>query len=131
MKLKNGIRFSCQGCGNCCLGRGEYQYVYLTDGEYKRVLKHLGVSEKYFRSRYIGTEDGDTFLKFRHSACPFLKQGRCRIYRVRPLQCRTWPFWPENMSRKVWETEVKADCPGIGKGRMYSKGEIDKMLKRK
>ena len=36
--------------------------------------------------------------------CVFLKEdperGRktCSIYPVRPLQCRTWPFWPENLA---------------------------------
>ena len=29
------------------------------------------------------------------------------------MQCRTWPFWPENMSSKAW-TSIAAFCPGVG-----------------
>ena len=29
---------------------------------------------------------------------PPLRRKSCSIYGVRPLQCRTWPFWPENLA---------------------------------
>ena len=29
----------------------------------------------------------------------------CSIYRARPAQCRTWPFWPENLlSKRDWHS---------------------------
>ncbi len=41
---------------------------------------------------------------------------RCRIYPVRPKQCRTWPFWRSNLSSpEIWE-QVCQICPGIGQG---------------
>ena len=56
--------------------------------------------------------------------CVFLKaDGRtgrrgCSIYPVRPVQCRTWPFWPGNLkSRKAYAAVAKATpCPGMMKG---------------
>ena len=33
------------------------------------------------------------------------------------------------MKPKVWEKEVKRDCPGIGIGRLYPAAEIERMLK--
>ena len=40
------------------------------------------------------------------------------LYDARPMQCRTWPFWPENLtSRRVWEaTKRRTPCPGMGQG---------------
>lgn len=54
-----------------------------------------------------------------------LKEGKCTIYEVRPLQCRTYPFWHQNLiNQKIWDKE-KDHCPGIGKGRRYTKEEIE------
>ena len=38
--------------------------------------------------------------------CYFLDCGtkRCKIYKVRPLQCRMFPFWPSMLSdKRVWD----------------------------
>ena len=42
----------------------------------------------------------------------------CSIYADRPAQCRTWPFWPENLtSRSTWEAvKRRTPCPGMGNG---------------
>ena len=49
--------------------------------------------------------------------CVFLSpDNRCRIYAVRPLQCRTYPYWPETLSsRAAWRREARR-CEGIGQG---------------
>jgi Fe-S-cluster containining protein len=40
----------------------------------------------------------------------------CGVYPVRPLQCRTWPFWPENLRTKAsWHRAAKG-CPGMNRG---------------
>ena len=49
----------------------------------------------------------------------------CRVYRVRPRQCRTWPFWPSNLkSREEWDAMAE-ECPGANRGRLYTLGEIE------
>ena len=56
--------------------------------------------------------------------CVFLTDEGCSIYPVRPLQCRTYPFWPYLLEdRAILEAE-KASCPGIGEGELHSAGEI-------
>jgi hypothetical protein len=41
---------------------------------------------------------------------------RCRVYAVRPLQCRTYPFWPELVQNsRSWQREARR-CEGIGNG---------------
>jgi hypothetical protein len=34
------------------------------------------------------------------------------------------------MNARVWNGEVRAFCPGVGKGRLYSAQEIKKLLKQ-
>ena len=58
----------------------------------------------------------------------FLKNKKCSVYEARPTQCRTWPFWPEVMNAKSWKTEVESFCPGVGKGPLWSKTEIEKIM---
>jgi len=67
--------------------------------------------------------------------CIFLsKNGQskgCEIYPVRPLQCRTWPFWRENLSSEnVW-TQTGRDCPGMGQGKLHSYEVIENIRRGK
>jgi Fe-S-cluster containining protein len=57
--------------------------------------------------------------------CVFLGEGRrCRIYAVRPAQCRTYPFWPELETRQAWRDEARR-CEGIllGKSKITVRAE--------
>lgn len=62
--------------------------------------------------------------------CIFLhKNGKgqlvCKVYAERPLQCRTWPFWKENLrSRTAWRSAADA-CPGIDQGNWYAPADIE------
>ncbi len=128
---RNGVRFECQGEGRCCVSRGDYGYVYLSFRDRRRLAAHFGISTAEFTARYVDLEDGMHQLKYRDKDCPFLKDNRCAVYEARPWQCRTWPFWPENMDSDVWEKEVASWCPGAGKGRLYSAEEIEEILAKK
>lgn len=49
----------------------------------------------------------------------------CKVYAERPLQCRTWPFWKENLrSRSAWR-EAADSCPGINQGYWYSQADVE------
>jgi Fe-S-cluster containining protein len=124
----NGLRFSCTRCGNCCRNRGDYTYVYLAPKDVSAIALHLGMPERTFLESYCQIEDGWVSLRMDSPACPFLEPGNtCAIYSVRPKQCATWPFWKENLRRSTWEGEVKADCPGIDKGELHSRAEIERI----
>jgi len=128
---KDGIRFACQGEGKCCVSRGIYGYVYLSFGDRKRLAAHLKISTSAFTAKFTRKIDGLYELIYTDKDCPFLAKGRCAVYEARPWQCRTWPFWPENMDSAVWEREVAAWCPGVGKGRLYGPEEIEAILAKK
>ena len=62
---------------------------------------HLGLRTSDFTRQYCDKTGGVYHLKtLDQSDCMFLKNKRCEVYPSRPTQCRTWPFWPENMNAK-------------------------------
>ena len=123
-----GIRFECQGTGRCCMSRGEYGYVYFTLEDRRRIAGHLKMRTSDFSRKYLDNENGWFFLKDPEKNCIFLDGKACTVYEGRPTQCRTWPFWPENMKPRTWKTEVTTFCPGIGKGKLYTPDEIRALL---
>jgi Fe-S-cluster containining protein len=59
--------------------------------------------------------------------CIFWKDG-CSAYAARPLQCRTFPFWPAVLdSAAAWEL-AKSGCPGMGRGTLVGRAEIEARL---
>lgn len=125
----DGIRFECQGTGRCCVSRTGYGYVYFDLVDRRRLAKHLGVSTQSFTRKYCRKTGGHFHLKDFTGPCQFLKGKGCTVYEARPNQCRTWPFWPENMNARTWNREIKTYCPGVGKGKLYTADEIRELLK--
>ncbi len=124
-----GLRFSCTQCGNCCTGPPGT--VWFTSEEGRKIAAKLGVETAEFYARYAHKVDGRWSLRElpangKKFDCVFLdrtsadgKTG-CSIYAERPAQCRTWPFWPENLtSRATWEAVKRCTpCPGMDNGTM-------------
>lgn len=119
-----GLRFECTGCGNCC--RGGEGYVFVGAGEIERLAAFLGLALDDFGRRYLRRVGARYSLLERRSAtaegetsfdCVFWAEDRgCTVYEARPVQCRTFPFWPEVIrSQGTWRDEAKR-CPGISAG---------------
>ena len=119
---QSGLSFECTQCGNCC--SGDPGYVWATKDEVAKIAEFLGrpdgrLDDTQLRRvgfRYSLTEkpDGD---------CIFLKRengkGICSIYSVRPTQCRTWPFWNQNLrSQDAWN-RAHQTCPGMNHGQHH------------
>ena len=127
--LSGGIRFECQGSGNCCVSRGGYGFVYLTLEDRRALATQLGLATSTFTRRFCERADGIWKLKEAEtSECVFLKNQRCSVYQARPTQCRTWPFWKEVLNARIWNKEVAAFCPGVNKGRVWNVEEIGEQL---
>jgi Fe-S-cluster containining protein len=121
-----GLRFECTQCGNCCTGPPGA--VWFDRAEGAAMAKTLGLPEDEFYARFAHRLDGRWSLvenKTEHGFdCVFLDRASvpgkavCGIYRARPLQCRTWPFWPEMLqSQRSWTTYKRVTpCPGMGAG---------------
>ncbi len=124
-----GVRFECQGSGQCCVSHGEFGFVWMTLDDRRRMARALKLRTSAFTRKHCIKTDGLYRLKDgADDACAFLKEKRCSVYAGRPTQCRTWPFWPEVMSAKTWKKEVASFCPGVGKGRVWSSKEISDFL---
>ncbi len=126
-----GVRFGCREGGDCCHNHGEYDRVYFTRREARALARHLGLSLTALRRRHLRDEDGYLIARSRGGACEFLSDCRCTIYPVRPVPCRTWPFWPETMERAAWNAEVRSFCSGIGRGRLHAREEIEAAMRQK
>ena len=104
---KDGVRFECQGSGQCCVSRGQFGFVYLTLEERQKMAAHLKISTAKFTREYCKKTSGVFHLKDADGPeCIFLKDKRCSVYTVRPMQCRTWPFWPEVRGAKTWAKDT-------------------------
>jgi Fe-S-cluster containining protein len=129
--MQQALRFSCTQCGQCCATGGEY-YVYLSDEESERIRASLQLSRGWFRRRYLRClDDGDQVLASGpNERCIFLDaEGKCRVYAARPVQCRTYPFWPELVgSAAAWNREARR-CEGINQGRAVARSVIRRALR--
>ena len=122
-----GLRFQCQeGCTACCGGfPGD---VWVDAGERKAIAEHLVMSVDAFNEKYARrTGRGHSLKEVDNYDCVFLNESGCGIYAARPRQCRTFPFWEENLSGPSAWKKLKKECPGIGVGRLWSREEIDRI----
>lgn len=122
----DGLRFACAACGRCCTG--DPGYVWVGKEEMAPIAKALGMTEEDFCQKYLRTARGKLSLRERSNGdCMLLDEStrRCLVYEVRPVQCRTWPWWQENIeSEEAWHART-SHCCGIGEGPCHSREKID------
>ena len=123
-----GLRFECTRCSNCC--RHEPGYVFLTASDVKHIAKATKTSkdqviEKFCRTVRIGVAERLSLQEKENFDCIFWEEDGCIIYKHRPVQCKTYPFWSANIiSQEVWD-QVGKSCPGVNQGPLYTKDEIE------
>jgi Fe-S-cluster containining protein len=122
---KDGLKFQCTGCGDCCTGAPGY--VWVNKEEVSALAAIVGIAEAEFEDRFvrqIGVRK--SLQEFANGDCVFFdnKTRKCRVYNARPRQCRTWPFWDSNIrTPEAWDETCRV-CPGSGKGKLYQLEEI-------
>ena len=126
-----GLAFECQECGRCCAGPEE-GYVWVTGEDIVAIAAHLELSEDDMRREYVRRVSGRYSLKEHPQTrdCIFLrpndKGGRgCAIYEIRPIQCRTWPFWAVNLTGPGDWARAQGRCAGINRGSLHPCDEIE------
>lgn len=127
--VSDGLRFECTGCGKCCTMDGD---VWLAPEESEAISAHLNMAnvsafEALYSRESVASKDGKWLCLVRgtetnveppspiipssstpQKGCVFLDPfGKCSIYDVRPVQCRTYPFWPSLLeSPEIWRSEA-------------------------
>ena len=135
---EDGLKFECNGCSYCC--RFEGGVVLLSENDLQRLSRHENLTREQFIQVYCRTatdDSGKTFLILKtlsNGDCVFWNKdlcggkGGCSCYEARPVQCSTYPVWTKILSSEEnWKNE-EAKCPGINKGALHSKEEIEGQL---
>ena len=122
------IGFHCLQCGECC--RGEDNSVVVFPLEIRRILIATGLQWlEVVGPPEEGEWDKDGCfhtlewrLKKDGGSCRFYQNGRCSVYRARPMLCRTYPFYLDNGELMC------SECRGLG-GKMES-DEAEKLAEQ-
>lgn len=121
---REGLAFTCTRCGACCTGAPGY--VWVNAEEIATLATHRGMPFAEFGRRFVRRVGDRLSLVERPGGdCIFWdRSAGCTVYEARPVQCRTWPFWPENIeSPEAWDSVTKV-CPGSGQGQLFTVEEI-------
>lgn len=129
-----GLRFECTGCGNCCTGAPGY--VWVSRVEIVRIAQFMEREDEWLSPevlRRVGVKYSLT--EKTNGDCVFLQsrggKRQCSIYEVRPLQCRTWPFWGRNLRTPQEWADAADNCPGMNNGKCHDFEHIEQQrLKR-
>ena len=108
----------------------------MSSEEIRRISEFTGMAVKAMNKKHLRRVFTRYSLTERANGdCIFLKnedgKRMCSIYPVRPLQCRTYPFWTVNLSsHREWD-DVASGCPGMNSGKHHTYEEIETVRKKK
>ena len=91
---KDGLKFTCSGCGDCCTGAPGF--VWVDQSEMQAIADSLSMPLEDFEDQYTRKIGARRSLKeFSNGDCVFFdnETRHCEVYSSRPHQCKTWPFW--------------------------------------
>lgn len=101
------------------------------------MARRLGISTSKFIEEYTRDGGGVRQLKEVQTLhgldCILLDRGpnaagpgKCSVYEDRPTQCKTFPFWAENLeSPEAWAAAKRdVPCRGMNEGKLHTFEEI-------
>jgi Fe-S-cluster containining protein len=128
---KDGLQFECTVCGRCCTGGSGF--VWVSQEEIDGIATQMGLTSLMFEQVFVWTvrPKKRSLKEYPNGDCVLLSDQtrRCRVYAERPIQCRTWPFWEQNLLTPNTWSAVAATCPGCSRGKHYSFEEIEERRK--
>ena len=112
---ENAFRFTCTACGDCCRTEGS---VYFTREDLDKIYAHLKLTEdkrKALHKKLIQRRNNNYYIHDSQGPCILLdlETNRCKAYPARPLQCRSFPFWPSVFHSKADFRQTQHECPGM------------------
>ena len=109
----DGLKFKCTECGGCCTG--EPGYVWISEEEIVEMASYLELDLDTFSKKYLRKVNNRWSLREKpaNHDCVFLDGKRCTVYPVRPSQCKTFPWWPQNVETPAAWKRAANSCEGI------------------
>jgi len=106
---------ACTKCaGFCC--RGKSGNIWVNVAEIGNIASFLKISQVDIIGMYLIPVGNRLSIKERYvdgeHECVFFngQERQCSIYKVRPYQCRQFPFWEYYRGQ---EEELVEECPGV------------------
>ena len=110
----DGLKFGCTGCGKCCKTKGD---VWFNTDEFVDLVAHMNTTAVYILDNYAEeVRSGWVQMKSKRlvpadssEQCIFLDLDgkQCTVYEARPVQCKTYPYWPALLaSSRAWHEEA-------------------------
>ncbi len=125
---KDGLRFQCTQCGDCCTGAPGF--VWVNEEEIAVLAAKMKLDVATFEAKFVRQVGSRKSLtEFSNGDCVFFDGDtrKCTVYDSRPRQCRTWPFWESNVrSPQAWAHTCEV-CPGSGTGNIVP---VEKILEQ-
>jgi len=78
---------NCMECANCC----KTMTPTFTKADIDRISKHLSITRREFRDRWLIKEEGTGDWVNKTQPCQFLVDNKCSIYDIRPADCAEFP----------------------------------------
>ena len=128
---REGLKFTCSQCGDCCTGPPGV--VWVTEAEIEAIAAHLQKSVAEIRLFHTRRVRGRVSLtEYPSGDCTFFDPAtrHCRVYQSRPVQCRTWPFWNSHLVNPEAWNRVCEVCPGAGTGAFFSLEQIQERARQ-
>jgi Fe-S-cluster containining protein len=110
--------------------------VYLSENDLSRLANKFGMDYTSFVDtwcRWIPFARGRERLSLKEKSnfdCVFWDIQGCTVYHVRPLQCRTFPFWDYILcSPQAWKNAGKG-CAGMDNGVLHTREKIEGLVRQ-
>lgn len=101
--------------------------MLLTKSEVEEIAERTGLSPLSFATPIPSKGPYQYKMKKRAGKCVFLEGKSCRIYDIRPLVCRFYPFSVcKKENRYVFN--FAEDCPGIGLGEVLPEDTFEELI---
>lgn len=128
---KDGLKFKCSGCGDCCTGAPGF--VWVNKAEIAALAEETDMEVDAFEATYVRPVGiRKSLVEFANGDCIFFDGAtrKCTVYNARPRQCKTWPFWDSNLqSPETWAGTCEV-CPGSGTGKLHQLEDIEAQRKQ-
>lgn len=114
LRFNSKEKLGCDLCDKCCIYRGD---IRLTGVNICQISKYLNLSPSEFCKKYtyqISNDSPEIALKAigEKKQCIMyqINNRKCKIHKVKPMQCVMFPLVPENLKRDYFYNQGTCEC---------------------